>query len=73
MVAKKVPLMDVVKGWCLESLLKNRVQCLKEEMCHHSCLKIKYSVPDGCAEGVTDGRVVGLVLGVAVEAQGAVF
>ena len=65
--------MDLLKGWCLGSLLKNRVQCLKEEINHHSCRKIKYSIPDGCAEGVHDGCVEGLVLGVTVEEQGAMF
>ena len=41
-------------------------------LCLGRLLNKKYSVPDGCAEGVIDGRVEGLALGVAVEKPGAV-
>ena len=66
MVVQKDLLMDVLTGWCLESLLKNRAQSCSKEMHHQSWLKNTYSLPDGCAEGVSDGRVEGLVLGAVV-------
>ena len=42
-------------------------------MYQQSWLNITDSLPDGCVEGASDGRIEGLLLGVAVDGQGAVF